>query len=84
MFRLLTDPPIRTSISTHTHSYGNLYHTFLVLFAALNSNLDYNPFNASRFRVLASLVYMLACVFNTIILLYVVRGPNGRGQHEHG
>lgn len=40
-----------------------------MLFAALNSNLDYNPFNASRFRVLASVVYVLAVVFNTTILL---------------
>ncbi len=40
-----------------------------MLFAALNSNLDYNPFNASRFRVLASLVYLLYCCCTTIILL---------------
>jgi len=50
-------------------SYGTLFHTFLVLFAALNSHLDYNPFNASRFRVLASLVYLLYCCCTTIILL---------------
>ncbi|EWM30632.1 wd-40 repeat protein [Nannochloropsis gaditana] len=56
------DSPIRTS-------YGSLFHTALVLFAALNSNLDYQPFNASNFRVLASLIYLFYCVCNTIILL---------------
>ncbi|GAB5029895.1 wd40 repeat-containing protein [Nannochloropsis oceanica] len=57
-----TTSPIRSS-------YGSLFHTVLVLFAALNSNLDYLPFNASHFKVLVSLIYLFYCVCSTIILL---------------